>query len=246
MESVLRKPISWRRHGAYAVVRPLCEDGPRRGAWDWAILIEHALFFAIGFLAATLAAVAAAPLVSRRAMRLAVARARLRAPVTQKQAIADADALRARHAVEQARLERNLTLAEEVSAGLRVAVGRRAAEIIRLTSEIEDLKSELYDQSAKAETLARQQRDHRATIDASQLFLEDAFIQRDRASAARIAAEAHAADLDAEASRLRARIAVSDSQSRISRGTDGRSDGRGAGGPRQGRPNSRPADSRTR
>ena len=190
--------------------RALCAKMvPGRGAWDWAILIEQALFLAIGFLAATLAAVAAAPLVSRRAMRLAVARSRLRAPVTQKQAIADADALRARHAVERARIERNLTLAEEVSAGLRVAVGRQAAEIIRLKSDIDYLKGELYDQCEKAEIFARQKRDLLATIDASQIFLEDAFIQRDRASAARIAAEARAADLGAESSRLRARVAVS-------------------------------------
>ncbi len=172
-------------------------------------MIEQALFLAIGFLAATLAAVAAAPLVSRRAMRLAVARARLRAPVTQKQAIAEADALRARHAVEQARSERNLRIAEELSAGLRVTVGRQAAETIRLTGDIDYLKGELYDQCEKAEMLARRERDLRATMDASHLFLEDAFVQRDRALAAQIAAQAHAADLDAEASRLRARIAVS-------------------------------------
>ena len=49
-------------------------------------LIEQALFFAIGFLAALLAAVVALPVVAARAMRLAEARARLRAPATEKQA----------------------------------------------------------------------------------------------------------------------------------------------------------------
>ena len=172
-------------------------------------MIEQALFLAIGFLAAALAALAAAPLVSRRAMRLAVARARLRAPITEKQAIADADALRAQHAVEQARIERKLTLAEEASAGLRVAAGRQAAEIIRLRSDVAGLVGELYDEREKSESLAAHERDLQATIDTTQIALYDAFRQRDRASDAQRAAEAQAAELDAEASRMRARIAVS-------------------------------------
>ena len=176
-------------------------------------MIEQALFLAIGFLAAALAAIAAAPLVSRRAMRLAVARARLRAPVTEKQAIADADALRAQHAVEHARIERKLTLAEETSAGLRVWVGRQAAELIRLKSEIVDLNLELFDLRAEGERLAAHERDLKATIDATQIAVHDAIVQRDRAAAAGSAAEAHASELDAEASRLRARIAVSTARS---------------------------------
>jgi chromosome segregation ATPase len=172
-------------------------------------LIEQALFLAIGFLAAALAAVAAAPLVSRRAMRLAVARARLRAPVSEKQAIADADALRAQHAVDHARIQRKLTLAEEASAGLRVSVGRQAAEIIRLRSEIAGLNIEVYDLRAEGERLAAHERELKATIGASRIAVHDAFIQRDRASAALSEAHAHASELDAETSRLRARLAVS-------------------------------------
>jgi hypothetical protein len=171
-------------------------------------LIEQALYFAIGFLAAALAATAAAPLLSRRAMRLAVARARLRAPVTEKQAIADADALRAQHAVERARIERKLARAEEQSAGLRVAVGRQAGEIIRLKSDVAGLDSELYDRRAEGEKLASQGRELRATVGATQMALDDAFVQRDRASAAQDAAGARASELEAEASRARARIAI--------------------------------------
>ncbi len=117
--------------------------------------------------------------------------------------------MRARHAVEQARVERNLSLAEEAEAILRVTIGRQAAEIIRLTSDVHELKGELYDQHERADVLVRQQRDLRAAVDASQFFLEDAFVQRDRALAARLAAEAHAAELHSETSRLRARVAVS-------------------------------------
>jgi chromosome segregation ATPase len=171
-------------------------------------LVEQALYFAIGFLAAALAATAAVPLVSRRAMRLAEARARLRAPVNEKQAIADADALRAQHAVERTRIERKLTLAEEVSIGLRVAVGRRAAEIIQLRSDVAALDCELYDRRAEGERLASRGRDLEATIGAIHIALHDASVQRDRASASQAAAEARATELEAESSRDRVRIAV--------------------------------------
>jgi chromosome segregation ATPase len=171
-------------------------------------LIEQALYFAIGFLAAALAAVAAAPLVSRRAMRLAMARARLRAPVTEKQAIADMDALRGQHAVEQARVERRLTLAEEISTGLRTAVGRQSSEILRLRANLADREGELWDQRAESEKLASHGRDLEATVGATLTALDDAFVQRDRASAAQEAAEARLAELEADASRDRARVAV--------------------------------------
>lgn len=171
-------------------------------------MIEQALYIAIGFLAAALAALAAAPLLSRRAMRLAVQRARLRAPVTEKQAAADLDALRAQHAVEQARVEHRLELSEAASNTLRVAVGRQSAEIIRLRSEITDLDGALYDERAKAEGLAAEARELRATVGANAIGLADAFVQRDRAALAANAAETRARELDAETSRQRARTAV--------------------------------------
>jgi chromosome segregation ATPase len=171
-------------------------------------LIEQALTFAIGFLAAALAAVAAAPLLSRRAMRLAVQRARLRAPVSEKQAIADMDALRGEHAVEQARVERRLRLAEEASQTLRAAAGRQAVELIQLRGETTELNGALYDQRAEAEALGGEARALRAAMAAAEIALNDAFAQRNRAEAQKQEAQAHAASLDAEASRRRARLAV--------------------------------------
>ena len=84
----------------------------------------------MGFLAACLIAVVGMPAISRRATRLAEARARLRAPSTEKQANADRDALRAQNAVERVRIERRLALVEEASNQLRVEVGRQTVKII--------------------------------------------------------------------------------------------------------------------
>ena len=171
-------------------------------------MIEQALYFAIGFLAATLAAIAGAPVVSRRAMRLAVTRARLRAPLSEKQAIADADALRAAHAVERVRIERKLSLAEEAANSLKVALGRQSAELIRLKCDLADLEDALDERQGDNARLAERILDLDASVSAAQVALHDAFDQRDRASASRDAAESRAAELEAEAGLDRARAAV--------------------------------------
>ena len=95
-------------------------------------MIEQAIFTAVGFLAATLLALAAAPAVARRASRLAEARARLLAPLSEGQAIADRDALRAQHAIEIVRLERRLRAAEQAAAERKVEVGRQFVRLIAL------------------------------------------------------------------------------------------------------------------
>ncbi len=95
-------------------------------------MIEQAIFAAVGFLTATLLALAAAPAVARRARRLAEARARLLAPLSEAQAIADRDALRAQHAIEIVRLERRLRAAEEAVATRKVEAGRQLVRLIAL------------------------------------------------------------------------------------------------------------------
>ena len=69
-------------------------------------MVESALFFVVGFLCATLLALLAAPAMSHRARRLANARARLQAPLSESQARAERDALRAIQAVEIVRMEK--------------------------------------------------------------------------------------------------------------------------------------------
>ena len=108
-------------------------------------MIEQAIFTAVGFLTATLLALAAAPAVARRARRLAEARARLLAPLSEAQAIADRDALRAQHAIEIVRLERRLRAAEEAAAARKVEVGRQLLRLVALeeatTTGVGDLEA---------------------------------------------------------------------------------------------------------
>ena len=180
----------------------------RPRAWDRPSLIEQALFFAIGFLVASLAAVVAMPVMSRRAMRLARARAELNAPVTEKQAIAERDALRAVHAVEQVRLEHRLAVAEEAAMELRSAEGRLRAKLIELEADRAESLGTVFDQRVDIERAALARRDLEVALAASQIALHDALAQRDRARIVEGLAAVRQSELETEASRYRARIAI--------------------------------------
>ena len=171
-------------------------------------VVEEALFFAMGFLAALLVAIAGIPGVTRRATRLSEARARLRAPVSEKQAIAERDGLRGKHAIEVARLERGLALADEASNQLRVANGGQIAKIIALEATSADQMSLIVDQRAQIAQAELERRDLEAGLGASQIALNDAFAQRDRADDSESAAKSRQIELVAQASRDRARIAI--------------------------------------
>ena len=162
----------------------------------------------MGFLAALLAAIAGIPAVTRRATRLSEARARLRAPLTEKQAIAERDGLRGKHAIEVARLERGLALADEASNRLRVAIGSQTAKTIALEATSADQTRLIADQRAQIAKAESERRDLEAGLGASQIALNDAFAQRDRANIAESAAESRQMELEAQASRDRARIAI--------------------------------------
>jgi hypothetical protein len=90
-------------------------------------LIEPAMFFFAGLLVSGLAGLLILPAFARRALRLSAARARLLAPLSVKDIVAERDLLRAEHALERHRLERRLATLQEQSALHRADLGRRAA-----------------------------------------------------------------------------------------------------------------------
>jgi chromosome segregation ATPase len=171
-------------------------------------LIEQALLFATGFLAASLAAVLAIPFVSGRAIRLSQARAKLKAPITEKQFVAERDALRAQHAVERVRLEDRAALAEESSFGLRAELGRQAVKTIALESDASEHRLAIFDLRAEIEKRASECRNLQVALAASQIALHDLSSQLDRANVAEARAGARQTKLEQEAGRDRARIAI--------------------------------------
>ncbi len=165
-------------------------------------MVEQAIFSCVGFLLAALLAVAAAPAVSRRARRLAEARARLLAPLSEAQAIADRDALRAEHAVERLRLEQRLAAVEDIAARRLIEIGREATRVLALEEEVAALPREAF------EAAKREAEELRADLDAAQVELRDLANQRDLSEAARAAAEARRRDLAATLDQRRATVAA--------------------------------------
>ena len=199
-------------------------------------MIEQAIFAAVGFLTATLLALAAAPAVARRARRLAEARARLLAPLSEAQAIADRDALRAQHAIEIVRLERRLRAAEEAVAARKVELGRQRARLVALeeatATGVSDLEAARFEanalrgelgtaQSVLAE-LDAQRRRVEARLDDSETLAEErrgeiaALATRLAALEIRLADAERAAER-AEAEHGRLRAALADAEARLAR-----------------------------
>ncbi len=130
------------------------------------------------------------------------------APTIEKQASAERDALRAANAVEQVRLEHRLALVEDASNRLRVAVGRQSVKILALEAAAAEHMSLIVDQRAEIAKGESDRRELEIGLAASQIALNDAFAQRDRANIAESVATARLIELESEASRDRARIAI--------------------------------------
>jgi chromosome segregation ATPase len=171
-------------------------------------LTEQALYFAIGFLVASLAAIAILPALARRAARLSEARSRLQAPRTEKQAIAERDALRAQLAVENARIERRAVLAEERAIALRAEGGQQAVRLVALQADAAERENALIERQTEIETLRRDMQALEDSLAASQVALNDLTAQRDTAQSSADAASDRVGALEAEANRDRAKIAI--------------------------------------
>ncbi len=171
-------------------------------------MIEQAIFSCIGFLIASLLALAAAPAITRRARRLAEARARLQAPLTEAQAIAERDALRGQHAVELLRLEQRLGAVEELAARRWIEIGRQASRIVALEEASTDGAVEIAARIEALGALEREARELRGQLGAAQLALRDLTFQRDSSDAAFAAAEARRLDLETLADQTRTIVAT--------------------------------------
>lgn len=171
-------------------------------------MIEQAIFTCIGFLLAALMALAAAPAVTRRARRLAEARARLQAPLTEAQAVAERDALRAQHAVEQVRLEQRLAAVEETAARRQIDLGRQASRIVVLEDLSAERAAEIAAQRDELAALGAEARDLRAQLGAAQFGLHDLTLQRDSARDAFASSETHRLELASLVDESRAIIAT--------------------------------------
>jgi chromosome segregation ATPase len=99
-------------------------------------MIEPAMFFGIGFLAACLIALVILPLVHARAVRLTARRVQAAAPVSIAEIQADKDQLRAEFAMSTRRLEMSVEQLKEKTTGQLSDLGKKTEAIIRLKAEL--------------------------------------------------------------------------------------------------------------
>ena len=144
-------------------------------------MVETAIYVLFGALATALLALVALPAVSRRAFRLAQERARLAAPLSAAEAQADRDALRGRHAIEIALAERRAVSAQDKWSAAQIALGERAAEIVRRGADIEEKAQKIARQREELAWLVRELTDRDTEIGARETALFDFEGQRDAA-----------------------------------------------------------------
>lgn len=175
-------------------------------------MVETALYVLLGALTMALIALLALPAVSRRAFRLAQAKARLSAPLSAAEAQAERDALRGRHAIDLTLAERRAAAAQESWAEAQIALGARAAEIVRRDAELADRSADI---ARLHETLAARAQDleaRDAEIAAREVAMHDLAGQRDAVERRREDEAARFAEergrFDALQAELEARIAA--------------------------------------
>ena len=152
----------------------------------YALLRNTALFelgfsFALGALSVALLALAAIPALSGRAFRLASARARLLAPLDEKTAEAERDALRAGHVIDASKLERLAAQAAEREGQARVEHGRESIRRVFIEKERDDLRTVVAGLRIDADLAARELSAAVANLGGAQVALADFSAQRDAA-----------------------------------------------------------------
>jgi chromosome segregation ATPase len=106
-------------------------------------MVEPILYFVLGFLAASLVALAFLRAVWGRAVRLTILRLASRLPVSPAMIVADRDRLRAAHAIETRKLERRVEALGAESAEYRATAARDKAELRRMTADLLEARTQL-------------------------------------------------------------------------------------------------------
>ena len=96
------------------------------------MLIEQAMYFALGLLVAGLVMLMFLPAFWRRAMRLSMRRLQMLAPLSREDAIAERDLLRAEFALRERRLEQEMAAIRASKTQDLIDIGRHAARIADL------------------------------------------------------------------------------------------------------------------
>lgn len=176
-------------------------------------LIEAVMLVALGFLAASLLALAALPALARRADRLARRRAEAAFPLSLAEIAADRDHLRAELAMRERALEQRAESGFAAKAGAMTEVGRRDMAISQLESDLSDhrrriegleadLKQTRHGLALTREELARESAGHQTTQATLSERVDDLAALEDQLAETRTALGGTGADLAARSHEL--------------------------------------------
>jgi chromosome segregation ATPase len=171
-------------------------------------LIEQAIFGCIGFLLAALLAVAAVPGITRRARRLAEARGRLLTPLTEAQAIAERDALRAQHAVDRLGMEQRLSEVEDLAARRQIEIGRQSSRIVALEEISAARAAEIGALREEFGALERDAHELRGQLGAARVALRDLTFEIESSAPTPAASQARRLDPETFTDQNRMKIAI--------------------------------------
>lgn len=113
-------------------------------------MIEYALLFALGFLAATLTGLLVAPAIQRRIVAYTENRMKATMPLSPQEVRAQTDMARAAFAAENARVSQQLVREREKSTQLSIRMETVKRDISRLAADNADLRAQIEDMNVEA------------------------------------------------------------------------------------------------
>ena len=116
-------------------------------------MIEYALIFAMGFMAAALLVMLVAPAVHQRVVHYTENRLKATMPLSPQEIRAQKDMVRALYAAENARTQHELTREREQSIALKLKNETLSGEAARLLADNKDLKVQIEEMSTEAADL---------------------------------------------------------------------------------------------
>ncbi len=116
-------------------------------------VIEYALIFGLGFMAAALLVMLVAPAVHQRVVVYTENRLKATMPLSPQEIRAQKDLVRAVYAAENARTQHELTREREKSIGIKLQNEALSSEAARLVSDSKELKNQIEEMSTEAADL---------------------------------------------------------------------------------------------
>lgn len=113
-------------------------------------MIEYALLFGLGFLAAALLVMLVAPAIHKRIVLYTENRLKATMPLSPQEIRAQKDMVRAVYAAENARTTQELLREREASVALRIANDTLSKEASHLVADNQDLRAQIHDMSVEA------------------------------------------------------------------------------------------------